>query len=88
MTLAFEYNLKATDNTLFVFINKKKNALKMIYWGGAGYYLILYRLSVAKFKWFKNKSIKDITYEQMEWLLNGKDIDQDEIQEVDVDDLV
>lgn len=74
--LILEFNLNPLDNKLFVFINKSKDQLKMLYWGGAGFWLLQYRPEEGKFKWFKNQELKSITYKQMEWLLDGLNPEQ------------
>ena len=63
-------------NALFVFMPKRKKSLKMIYWGGSGYWLLQYRLEEGHFKWIKEAGIRNISYKQMEWLLDGLSIDQ------------
>lgn len=64
------------SNSMYVFCSKTKDKIKILYWGGAGFYLILYRLEKGKFRWLKNANIQAITYKQMEWLLDGLDITQ------------
>lgn len=58
-------------DAMYVFCSRSKNRLKLLYWGGAGFYLILYRLESGKFRWFRETDIRTITYKQMEWLLDG-----------------
>lgn len=64
------------SNTMYVFCSKTKDKLKIPYWGGAGFYLILYRLEQGKFRWLQKADIQAITYKQMEWLLDGLEITQ------------
>lgn len=64
------------SNSLFIFCNRGKDKLKMLYWGGAGFWLITYRLEQGKFEWFKNQELKGITYKQLEWLLEGINLNQ------------
>lgn len=66
-----EKGLDPFSDSLFVFCSRDRRKLKMLYWGGAGFYLILYRLSRGKFVWFSKADPMDITYRQMEWLLDG-----------------
>lgn len=63
-------------DAMYVFCSKSKDRLKMLYWGGAGFYLILYRLEKGKFRWLRDTDIRTITYRQMEWLLDGLDLEQ------------
>lgn len=71
-----ELGLDPFSDSLFVFCSKSKNRLKMLYWGGAGFYLILYRLEKGKFRWLQKTDIQSITYKQMEWLLDGLEMTQ------------
>lgn len=64
------------SNAIYVFCNKRKDSLKIVYWGGSGFWLLQYRLEKGKFRWLKEKGLKDITYKQMEWLLDGFDVEQ------------
>ena len=64
------------SNAIYVFCNKRRDSMKIVYWGGSGFWLLQYRLEKGKFRWLKEKGLKDITYKQMEWLLDGLDIEQ------------
>lgn len=74
--LILEFGLNPLDKELFVFTNKCKSSLKMLYWDGKGFWLIQYKPDSGKFKWFKEQTFKSITYKQMEWLLDGLSIEQ------------
>ncbi len=75
MKLIEEFDLDPFGNCLYVFMSKSKDKMKILYWGGSGFWLLTYRLEEGKFKWLKNKDTKKITHEQMEWLLNGLEIE-------------
>ena len=66
----------AYTGTLFVFCNKAKDKLKILYWDKTGFALWYKRLEKQKFKW-PNK-IKEhefaLTVEQLDWLLSGYDV--------------
>lgn len=64
------------DGTLFVFINRRKDCLKKLYWDKTGFALWEKELEEQKFAWPKNDSAAciNISAEQMEWLLEGIDI--------------
>lgn len=64
-------NVDPKANALFVFMGKRKNSVKMLYWGGAGYWLLQYKPDTGKFKWVKEKGLENISYKQLEWLLDG-----------------
>ena len=60
---------------LFVFCNKRKTQLKVLYWDDTGFVLWQKRLEKDRFKWPKrlpNETIQ-ITPEQWQWLLRGFD---------------
>ena len=66
------------DESLFVFCNRKKDKLKILYWDKSGFCLWYKRLEKEKFKWPK-KSVDDVislSEEQLHWLLKGYDINQ------------
>lgn len=60
---------------LYVFCRRDRRSLKMLYWGGAGFWLTQYRLAEGKFRWIRENGTESITYRQMEWLLDGLDIE-------------
>jgi transposase len=43
---------------LFVFLNKRKTAIKMLLYDGQGFWLFQKRLSKGRFKWWPNKNDK------------------------------
>ena len=63
---------------LFVFCNKKRDKLKMLYWERNGYVLWYKRLEKDRFKWPKQLTDAIITLngQQINWLLDGIDISQ------------
>jgi len=64
------------QNALFVFCNKHKNKLKILYWDKTGFCLWHKRLEEDKFKWPKKHSQNKIefTAEELDWLLRGLDV--------------
>ena len=63
------------SNTIYIFCNRNKDKIKMVYWGGAGFWLLLYRLEEGKFRWIKENGYKNISYKQLEWLLDGLELE-------------
>lgn len=63
-------------DAVYMFCRKGRSSVKLLYWGGAGFWLIQYRLEKGKVAWLKENGTADITYRQMEWLLDGLDIEQ------------
>jgi transposase len=57
---------------LFLFCNKKRNRLKVLYWDRNGFCLWLKRLEQDKFPWpMKEEEVLEITREQLVMLLDG-----------------
>ncbi len=71
-----QMSLSPFDRALFVFCNKRRNQLKVLYWDNSGFALWQKRLEKSRFKWpKKNKSATfSLTHEQWLWLLRGFDI--------------
>lgn len=70
--------LSPFQNGLFVFTNKSRNRLKMLYWDKSGFALWLKRLEKERFKWPRNR-IKDsvvINRHDLSLLLDGIDLDK------------
>lgn len=63
-------------NTAYIFMCKTKNKIKILHWGGTGFWLISYRLENSKFKRIKDgNNVKNITKKQLIWLLDGLEIE-------------
>ena len=67
--------LSPFDRALFVFCNKRRSQLKVLYWDETGFVLWQKRLEKDKFQWPKRASTTTpkITHEQWCWLLRGFD---------------
>ena len=62
---------------LFVFSNKKKNMVKILYWQGNGFCLWQKRLEKGHFRWpSSNYEVLSLTSRALSWLLEGLDIHQ------------
>lgn len=71
-------NHDSFSGNLFVFCNKKRDKLKMLYWERNGYVLWYKRLEKDRFKWPK-KMTEDVIHldgQEINWLLDGIDISQ------------
>ena len=67
-----ELALPVLSGTVFVFCNKAKDKLKVLYWDKTGFALWYKRLDKDKFKWPKVTSVTlSLTEQQLHWLLSG-----------------
>lgn len=71
-----QMDLSPFDRALFVFCNKRRNQLKVLYWDSTGFALWQKRLEESCFKWPKKqeKPTFQLSHEQWRWLLRGVDI--------------
>lgn len=65
-----------TEGTLFVFTNKRRDGLKIVYWNRTGFALWVTRLEKERFRWpLKfDGDVVTLTSRELEWLLDGYDI--------------
>lgn len=70
-----QMKLDLFSETLFLFTNKTKRLIKILYWDKTGFCLWYKRLEKDKFKWPKKIQQKTISLseEQFCWLLKGID---------------
>lgn len=68
-------DINPLSNNAFIFMNKRKDRLKILYWGGDGFWLLMHRLEEAKYKWINDENkLLSINKKQLEWLLDGLEI--------------
>lgn len=67
-----------TESCVFIFCNKRKNAIKVLRYDKSGFILASKKLlGKMKFQWPKDSSdVKEINIQQVTWLLQGLEIDQ------------
>lgn len=68
----------AFGGALFVFINRRRDKLKMLVWDKSGFIVWYKRLEQEKFPWpvRSTDTIVTLTSEQLNWLLEGYDVFQ------------
>jgi transposase len=70
--------LSPFDPALFVFCNRRRSQLKVLYWDDTGFALWQKRLERDTFKWPLRwpDTVVVLNHEQWQWLLRGVDITQ------------
>jgi transposase len=71
-----QMELSPLDGSIYVFCNKGRDKLKILYWDKTGFALWYKRLEKDKFKWPRqlNEQTFQLTEQQLHWLLNGFDV--------------
>ena len=61
------------DGSVFVFCNRQRDKLKILYWERNGFWLYYRSLQKGKFKWpmQNNLSTISLTLRELQWLLDG-----------------
>jgi len=71
------FKLDPFTDALFVFCNKNKDKIKILYWEHNGFWLYYRRLERGRFKWpqtdVSTETIQ-VTERELRWLLDGLDI--------------
>lgn len=74
------FNLNPYKNVAFIFCNKKRNSIKVLCYDKNGFVLAQKTLldqEKTKFQWPRNSNeLKNITKQQLNWLLAGLKIEQ------------
>ena len=71
-----ELQLDPFASALYVFINRQRNKIKVLYWHRNGFCLWLKRLEAEQFAWPKEgeTATRTISVHEFEWLLEGFDL--------------
>jgi len=65
------------SGNLFVFCNRRRDMVKILYWSDNGFCVWLKRLEKDIFHWPESQDdIHEISYAALEWLLHGLDLSQ------------
>ena len=75
--VAEEFDNNIMDGDIYLFMNKKRDKIKILYWDKNGFWLCYKRLEKELFQMPKiiGKAM-EITMEQMQWLLSGLNIER------------
>lgn len=85
--VALKFKLDPHSGTnVFLFCNKRHNTLRALRWDGNGFILVTKSLSYdMKFQWPKNQGdVQDITKRQLEWLLQGLNVEQKKVLPISI----
>lgn len=68
-----QMELNPFRDALFVFCNKKRDKLKVLYWDKTGFALWYKRLEKQRFKWPADSELRQMHLgeQQLQWLLSG-----------------
>ena len=55
----------------YVFSNRRRDRIKILLWDRNGFWLLIKRLEVDRFKWPKESDLVELSVEQLHWLLDG-----------------
>lgn len=79
--IELELGQDVIDGSLFIFVNGCKNKIKMIYYDGSGFWMLVKRMEKDKFKNEFEEALKlnTLTQRQLKYLLEGLRIDETNI---------
>lgn len=66
--------LNPMTSALFVFGNRRRDRIKILGWGGNGFWLLLKRFEADRFIWPNGGDTITLSAEQLHWLLDGIDL--------------
>jgi transposase len=71
-----ELGFNLFSGSLFVFTNRHRNKMKILYWNKSGFCLWYKRLEKERFAWMKGDGgvSQSISGEDLRWLIDGLDI--------------
>jgi transposase len=71
------FGLNPFDLCLFVFCNRERNKLKILYWEHNGFWLFYRRLERGTFQWPTDATAtRSISNRELRWLLDGLSLSQ------------
>ena len=71
--IKYEINNEPENGSLFIFTNKNRRNIKVVYWDKTGFAMWTKILEKEKFPWPKNNKLNKMTLnqEQFYWILSG-----------------
>lgn len=68
-----EFEMNLLDHSIFIFTNKARNRIKILYYEHGGFWLLIKRLEKGTFKIEEreDKCVTSINSRQLNWLLEG-----------------
>ena len=73
-----QFQMNVLDHSLFIFTNRSRNRIKILYYESNGFWLFIQRLDHGKFKIQESQEslTRAITSRQLSWLLEGLEYDE------------
>lgn len=72
-----EYQLDVYDDAIFLFCGNRSDRFKILHWDGDGFLLCYKRIEKGRLQWpLKKEEVRQLTVQQIRWLLDGLSIDQ------------
>lgn len=78
--IRYDYKMNPYDKSAYIFCNKKRNSIRVLCYDKNGFILAqktLIDTTKMRFQWPRNsKELKNITKQQLNWLLSGLKVEQ------------
>lgn len=77
--VTYSFGLDLFSHSLFVFCNRSRDKLKILYWDHNGFWLYYRRLESGRFRWpahSEDDATRLVTRRQLQWLLDGLSLEQ------------
>ena len=81
-----QFSMSVSSSCLYLFCGKKSDRIKALIKEPDGLTLLYKRLSVSsgRYRWPRNKSeVRNLTWQEFDWLMSGLDIEQPKAIKVD-----